>query len=468
MQLLLTHGYFLQEDPKELQIMKPYPPLGLLYLSSYLKSRGHAVEVFDSTFHSPRELCDLLNSEHPGIVGIYATLMTRGKVVDIIRIARQAGWQVVVGGPEPSNYISEYLSVGADIIVKGEGELTLHELLPVLRGRNLNDLQRVCGIAFKAGDGAICETPERPLIPDLDRLPWPDREAIDLSLYLNAWRYHQGSGSVSLIAARGCAYHCRWCSHSVYGRTHRRRKPECVVDEVEWLRSRYQPDMLWIADDVFTVHPGWLFRYAEEMKRRQLAIPFECITRADRLNAKVADTLAELRCFRVWIGSESGSQRILDSMERGVSVQEVRLAVRLCKERGIQTGMFLMWGYLGEELADIEDTIEHVKSSDPDVFLTTVAYPIKGTEYFDDVAVSVVKAGDWQCSSDRDYRIRGRHSRQYYHFADQLLKHEVALQRLQQSPMADSLESSIEIIKLRQRALQAREGLRRTEAEVEA
>ncbi len=468
MNLLLTHGYFLQEDLKELQIMKPYPPLGLLYLSSYLKSRGHGVEVFDSTFRSPRELFDTLNHTGPGIVGIYANLMTRTSVLEIIRVARQAGWQVVLGGPEPSNYIAEYLSAGADIIVNGEGELTLDELLPVLHSRNLSELHRIPGIAFRAADGTICETPARPLIPELDHLPWPDRDAIDLSLYLNAWRHHHGSGSVSLIAARGCAYHCRWCSHSVYGRTHRRRKPECVVDEVEWLRSRYQPDMLWIADDVFTVHPGWLFRYADEMKRRNLAIPFECITRADRLNAKVADSLAELRCFRVWIGSESGSQRILDSMERGVSVEEVRQAVRLCKERGIQTGMFLMWGYLGEELADIEETIEHVKSSDPDVFLTTVAYPIKGTEYFDDVVASVVNALDWQCGSDRDYRIRGRHSRQYYHFADQLLKNEVALQRLLKSPAADSLESSIEIIKLRQRSVQAREGLRRTEAEVEA
>jgi radical SAM superfamily enzyme YgiQ (UPF0313 family) len=467
MHVLLTHGYFLQEDLKELQIMRPYPPLGLLYLSSYLKARGHDVEVFDTTFRSPQDLLNRLQAVTPGIVGIYSNLMTRSKVVAIIRAAKTLGWKVVLGGPEPSNYISEYLAMGADVIVNGEGEATLNEFIATFRGGNPSDLERVAGIAFRGNNGTIIETPARPLIQQLDELPWPDREAIDLSLYLNAWREHHGSSSVSLITARGCAYHCRWCSHSVYGKTHRRRSPTSVVDEIEWLRSRYQPDMLWIADDVFTVHPGWFFRYADEMKRRDLLIPFECITRADRLNDKVADALAELRCFRVWIGSESGSQRILDSMERGVSVGEVRQAIRLCKDRGIQTGMFLMWGYLGEELVDIEETIEQVKASDPDVFLTTVAYPIKGTGYFDDVAPSVVNGSEWERSSDREYRIRGRHSRQYYHFADQLLKNEVALHRLLKTSEADSAEASKELIKLRQRSLQAREGLRRTDAEVE-
>ena len=144
--------------------------------------------------------------------------------------------------------------------------------------------------------------------------------------------------------------------------------------------------MVWIADDVFTIHHGWLRQYAAEMRRRGLRIPFECISRADRLNPEVTDLLAELGCFRVWIGSESGSQRILNAMERGVTVEQVQTAVATCKTRGIQTGMFLMWGYEGEELQDIEATIEHVKRSDPDIFFTTVAYPIKGTPYYKRVA----------------------------------------------------------------------------------
>lgn len=468
MHLLLTHGYFLYEDPKELQIMKPYPPLGLLYLSSYLKSKGHSVEVFDSTFCLRQDLLSRLLVGQPGILGIYSNLMTRSVVVEITRVASQSGWKVILGGPEPSNYIPEYLSAGADVIVKGEGEVTLEELISVLASGNLKDLHHVNGIAFQTADGSVCETPSRSLVSNLDLLPWPDRESIDIFKYIDTWRRHHDTGSVSLITARGCAYHCRWCSDSVYGKTHRRRRPDCVADEVEWLLKRYHPDMLWIADDVFTVHPGWLFKYADEMKRRSLLVPFECITRADRINDKVADTLAELKCFRVWIGSESGSQPILDAMERGVTVEEVQRSVHLCKERGIQTGMFLMWGYLGEELADIEATIEHVKRTDPDIFLTTVAYPIKGTGYFDDVTPSLAPNKDWQHSSDRDYRVPGRRSREYYHYADQLLKNEVALYRLQKSPAGDSPESSTELITLRKRSLQAREGLQRAQEKVEA
>ena len=202
------------------------------------------------------------------------------------------------------------------------------------------------------------------------------------------------------------------------------------------------------------------------MKRRRLSLPFECITRADRVNEKVADVLAELQCFRVWIGSESGSQRILDAMDRGVTVDEVRAAVRLCQERGIQVGLFLMWGYAGEELPDIEATVEHVKRSNPDVFLTTVAYPIKGTDYFKDVAPDVVASDNWENSSDRDFRIRGRHSRRYYQFADQLLKNEVALDRLLQN--RGSATTHDEILTLQQRIHEARSGLELSYTEVEA
>ncbi len=155
------------------------------------------------------------------------------------------------------------------------------------------------------------------------------------------------------------------------------------MDEVEWLLQRYSPDMAWVADDVFTIHHGWIRDYAAEMKRRGLRIPFECISRADRLNEEMLDLLAELGCFRIWIGSESGSQRILDAMERGVKVEQVQKAIELSRARGIQSGMFLMWGYEGEQLPDIEATIEHVKRSQPDIFFTTVAYPIKGTPYYE-------------------------------------------------------------------------------------
>jgi len=309
----------------------------------------------------------------------------------------------------------------------------------------------------------VVRTKPREQIKDIDAQPWPARALIDMSRYVEVWRQHHGTGSVSLITARGCPYHCRWCSHEVFGKTHRRRKPISVADELEWLINRYQPQMAWMADDVFTIHHGWLFQYAAELKRRGLKLPFECISRADRLNLQVVETLAGMGCFRVWIGSESGSQRILDAMERGVTVEEVQTAVALCRSAGIQTGMFLMWGYEGEEMSDIEATVEHVKKTDPESFFTTVAYPIKGTPYFSEVAERVESVKLWGEGSDRDFRIRNRHSRAFYRFADQLLRSEVELNRLGHRPDADVTAISA----LRSVIAEARAGLQATAAEVE-
>lgn len=418
MDLLLTHGYFLREDPKERQIMKPYAPLGLLYLSSYLRARGSAVEIYDSTFGSREELFRILETERPATLGVYANLMTRANAVAIIERAAACGWRVIAGGPEPANYPERYLAEGAQLVVTGEGEMALEA---ILRGAAPAAIPGVC---FVDESGGVVNTGPARLLPDLDAEPWPDRERIDIEQYLRAWREHHGVGSVSLITARGCPYHCRWCSHSTYGKTHRRRSARAVVDEVEWIVNRYQPEQLWLADDVFTIHHGWLDEYAGEMKRRGIRIPFECITRADRMNARVAAQLAELGCYRVWIGSESGSQRILDAMERGVSVAQVRDAVHQLKAQGVQTGLFLMWGYEGEDLNDIEATYEHVKACRPDVFFTTVSYPIKGTPYYDEVAPKLVQLAPWRASSDREIEIRGRHSRRFYQMADRLLRSE--------------------------------------------
>jgi len=442
--LLLTHGYFLYEDPKELQIMKPYVPLGILYLCSHLRNRGFDVEVFDSTFSSREELFAHLHSATPSVLGVYANLMTRRNVIEILKTAREAGWKTVVGGPEPGAYVSEYLQNGADVVVLGEGEVTMEELLPALRIGRTQDLASVSGIAFRSPTGEVCTTPQRSQIPDIDRQPWPARDSVDIDRYLNTWRTAHGKGSVSIITARGCPYRCRWCSHQVFGLTHRRRTAELVVEEVQWLLERYSPEMMWVADDVFTIHHGWLRKYAAEMKRRCLHIPFECISRADRLSAEAADLLAELGCFRLWIGSESGSQRILDAMERGVTVEQVQSAVELCRTRGIQTGMFLMWGYEGEELSDVEQTIAHVKRTNPDVFFTTLAYPIKGTPYYAQVNDRVVPHKPWAESSDRELTVAGRRSREFYDIADRLLRDEVELSRCREPQAEGDLRARID------------------------
>jgi radical SAM superfamily enzyme YgiQ (UPF0313 family) len=223
--------------------------------------------------------------------------------------------------------------------------------------------------------------------------------------------------------------------------------------------------MLWMADDVFTIHYGWIKSYVRELKRLGIRIPFECITRADRLNSEMADALAALGCFRVWVGSESGSQRILDAMERGVTVDEVRQSIALCRARGIETGMFLMWGYGDEELSDIDATVEHVKACLPDIFFTTVSYPIKGTPYYSEVGNRLAGVDDWARSSDRELRIRGRHSRRYFQFADKLLRSEVDLFRLKCQNGAGDSPAALELEK---QAAAARRALQDAAQEVEA
>ena len=429
--ILLTHGYFLADDEKEREIMKPYPPLGLLYLSAYLKGRGHTVEVYDSTFGTRQELARKLAHSPGGLVGIYTNLITRRSVLQIISAAHQANWTVILGGPESANYSSEYLDAGADVIVVGEGESTMTEVIAALPAMGPHGLHGVRGIVFKNEAGEVVRTAERSKINDLDTLPMPDREAIDHHKYLDAWRTHHGASSINLITARGCPYRCTWCSHAVYGYSHRRRTPANVADEVAWIVERYNPDQLWYADDVFTISHPWLQRYSEELRKRELHLPFETITRADRLQSEAAvATLRELGCYRIWIGSESGSQRILDAMQRGVSVEQVRRAVKLAQRYGIRVGMFLMWGYEGEELEDIAATVEHVKDSNPDVFLTTVSYPIKGTPYFDAVKEKVQLPIAWADATDRDYFIEGRYGKDYYRLADIWLRNAVEASRV--------------------------------------
>jgi anaerobic magnesium-protoporphyrin IX monomethyl ester cyclase len=429
--ILLTHGYFLHEDAKEQQIMKPYPPLGLLYLAAFLKRAGFSVDLYDSTLGNRAELKKHLAEASGGVLGIYTNLITRASVLDIAAYAKTQGWTVVLGGPEAANYPSEYLSNGADVVVFGEGEAALANLLTVLSHRDATRLHDVAGIAFRDGSGQVVTSPPQEQVADIDSLPWPERSMVDIPEYVNIWRKHHGMGSVNLITARGCPYKCRWCSHAVFGYSHRRRSHVDCAAEVEAIYETYHPDQVWYADDVFTINHAWLHAYAGELKRRNLKLPFETISRADRMmKDDVLETLAAMGCYRIWIGSESGSQKILDSMQRGVTVEQVQWATRAAQRHGIEVGMFLMWGYEGETEEDIAATVDHVKKANPDIFFTTLAYPIKNTPYFDSVADKVEMPGPWAEMTDRDYIVRGRPTRTAYQHADLWLRNEVAAARL--------------------------------------
>ena len=429
--MLLTHGYFLAEDPREQRIMKPYPPLGILSIAAWLRQRGMDVELFDTTFATWPQFQQHLLDNPPQVVGIYTNLMTKLNVLRAVGFIKGTPalrhTKVVLGGPEIRHHAERFLQHGADVVAIGEGEQTMEELLRCIKEGG--ELEQVAGIAFLRG-GQLIRTPERALLRSIDELPIPFREGIPLERYLQTWKQHHGASSISISTMRGCPYTCRWCSRAVYGGTYRRRSPAAVADEMEQLRDRYNPDSLWFVDDVFTINHRWLEGFAAELAARKLRIPYECITRADRLNERAVELLKTTGCFRVWIGAESGSQRVVDAMDRRVKVEQVRQMVQLSKRHGIQTGTFIMVGYPGETEADILETIHHLKVSNPDHYTITVAYPITGTPLFNEVQSQLISPPEWAASTDRDLEFERPYSRRYYRFAISRITHEVQAHKL--------------------------------------
>ena len=456
MKLILTHGYFLNEDSAEQRIMKPYPPLGVLYISAYLKENGIENKIFDTTFSSKSELKKYLLEEKPDYIAIYVNLMTKVNVLEIIRFIKSTEsigkTKIILGGPEIRYNVSHLLEHGADFVVIGEGEETTLELINILEMKNGNDFKNINGIGFKDAKGKIVFNSERSLIPDIDTLPIPNRNGIDISKYQKVWKQHHKLDAISVSTMRGCPYTCRWCSRAVYGLTYRRRSPHKVVQELIQIKAEYNPDTIWFVDDVFTISHKWLSGFSEEMKRKNLKIKYECITRADRLNEEVIKTMKETGCFRVWIGAESGSQRIIDAMDRRVKVEQVREMIQLSRKYGIEAGTFIMLGYPGETEKDIEETISHLKISNPDYFTITVAYPIKGTEFFEEIEANQLDAFDWEKQSDRDRDFVRTYPKRYYDYAVRRVVNEV---RFHQKKNNGSIGSEVLKFKLKSYAAKA-------------
>jgi radical SAM superfamily enzyme YgiQ (UPF0313 family) len=417
--ILLTHGYFIEEDEKEQVIMRPYVPLGLLYISAFLESKGVQHEVFDSTFSRFQTLQSYLLEKKPGIIGLYTNLMTKITVLKIIAFVKQQpalrNCRIILGGPEIRYNAENYLREGADVLVVGEGEETFYELCAGFL--NTGTLPTEChGIAYLENNTLVF-TPERALIKDMNTLPMPARKKINLALYGEAWKKHHGYSMYSLSTMRGCPYTCKWCSRAVYGGTYRRRSAKLVVEELLYLKEHYSPDRVWFVDDVFTINHKWLKEFRDEILLRQAVIPYEIITRADRMNEEVIQILKETGCFRVWIGAESGSQKIIDAMDRRVDVKMVRDMIIKTKKAGIEAGTFIMLGYPGENKADIRETIHHLQVSDPSFYTITVAYPITGTPLHTEVRETLETGADWKNRTDRQSDFKRRHSKQFYEHA---------------------------------------------------
>jgi anaerobic magnesium-protoporphyrin IX monomethyl ester cyclase len=458
MKILLTHGYFIAEDAKEQAIMKPYVPLGILYISAYLEQNGYDNDVFDSTFSSFDKLCEKLLQQQPNVVGIYTNLMTKLNVLRIVRFIKDTpalqSTKIILGGPEVRNHIVKFLENDADYIVLGEGEQTTLELVQWLDGKHPVDITAIDGVAHKDAALGVRQNRERGKLRNIDELPMPNRLKVNLHLYLKAWKEKHGTNAISVSTMRGCPYSCKWCSRAVYGQSYRRRSPASVANEIAWLKKQYNMDSIWFVDDVFTISHKWLAEFAQEMKSRNLSVPYECITRADRMNEEVVRNLRESGCFRVWVGAESGSQKVIDLMDRRVEVEQVRAMIRMARSYGIQAGTFIMVGYPGETKEDIYATVHHLKSADPDFYTITVAYPIKGTPLYAEVEDRFVADLPWESSTDRDIDFKRTYRRKYYDYAIEMIYQEVRYHKALKKPMSNLFR--LPMIKLRSKVAQGR------------
>lgn len=430
MSVLLTHAYYLSDDPKEHKIMKPYPPLGQLYISGYLKEQNIENYLFDTTFFSKEDQLAFIKDKQPDIVAIYTNLMTKVEVIKLMKILKtdaQYGFPVIIlGGPDVSFNLEKYLNAGAQYLVIGEGEETMAELHDAIM--NKTPVAQVAGLAYLE-DGLLTRTKPRVKMKDLSVLPLPNREAIPMDKYLKTWKDNHGMSSMTVSTQRGCPYTCKWCSTAVYGQSYRRRPASLVAAELKMLKTTYKPDSIWFVDDVFTVSHKWLTAFHKEVMQQDAVIPFECITRAERLTDEILALLKEAGCYRIWIGAESGSQKIIDAMDRRVDVDVVKEAIQKTNAMEMETGTFIMLGYPGEDLEDINTTVQYLKDANPTHFTITIAYPIKGTSLYSEIEKDIITQPDWETSTDRDIDFKRTYPRKFYDYAVKRVVNEVNYHR---------------------------------------
>jgi len=422
--VLFGQGYFLRFDPKLWAAQQPYAPLGTLYAAAYVRERGYEVSLFDAMLAtSQREWVEMLDRLRPRFAVLYedsfnylskmCLLRMREAALSMVGAARKRGVHVIVAGSDATDHARVYLDGGADVVVTGEGEATLVQVLDILSGRAAARLEEIEGVCFVA-DGGLVRTRGRELIRELDRLPYPAWDLVDVEKYRRTWLKRHGYFSMNISTTRGCPYHCNWCAKPIYGQRYTARSPESVVREIEWLEAKYRPDHLWVADDIFGLKPGWVERFSDLLAARGATIPFKCLMRADGISDAVVAALRAAGCRTVWIGAESGGQKVLDAMEKGIRVGQIRQAAARLHEAGIEVGFFLQFGYPGETTEDISLTLDMVRTCRPDDIGISVSYPLPGTRFYERVKTELGAKRNWVDSEDLDLMYSGTYVPEYY------------------------------------------------------
>ena len=423
--VLLGQAYYLHFDPKLLAAKQPYPPLGTLYAAAYLRNGGHHVSVFDAMLaESESEWAAALDRAKPRVAVIYedsfnylskmCLLRMRAAALAMIDEATKRNVPVIVSGSDATDHPDIYLERGAAAVVLGEGEVTLGCAVDTVLGRSTRLLRDVRGLCLRDHRGTLVRTGTREFIKSLDELPRPAWDLIDIARYQRIWRKRHQSFSMNLATTRGCPYSCNWCAKPIYGQRYTMRSPEHVVSEMLWLKRTYGADHLSIVDDIFGLKPGWIEDFAELATRRGATIPFKCLMRADQVTPRVVAALEAARCRTVWLGAESGSQRILDAMDKGIKVEDVDTASALLRDAGIEVCFFLQFGYPGESREDIALTERMVRRCRPDDIGISISYPLPGTPFYDKVRAQLGVKQNWFDSNDMATMYHATYSPEFY------------------------------------------------------
>jgi anaerobic magnesium-protoporphyrin IX monomethyl ester cyclase len=432
--ILFGQSYYLRFDPKLWKAMQPYPPLGTMYAASYLRSRGYEVALFDAMLaESESEWQTALDAHKPEFAILFednfnylskmCLLRMREAAITMISMAKSRGCVVIAAGADMTDHSDLYLEKGADFVLLGEGEETLAELMDSLTGRSLARPDTIIGVRSKR----ITQPTRRPDIRALDSLPFPAWDLVDVDRYRRIWLERHGSYSMNMVTTRGCPYHCNWCAKPIWGQRYNSRSPENVAQELAWLQQTYRPDHIWFADDIMGLKPGWLELFADLVKA--LPTPFKCLQRADLVTEATAAALRQAGCQTVWLGAESGSQKILDAMEKGDKVEDIYRAAHLLHQNGLEVGFFLQFGFPGEGWADIQSTLKMVRDCRPDDIGISVSYPLPGTKFHERVRMELGDKQNWVDSEDLAMLYKGPYPTEFYRVLHARVHHEFRLRR---------------------------------------
>jgi radical SAM superfamily enzyme YgiQ (UPF0313 family) len=437
--ILLGHSYFLRFDRKQWQRAKPYPPLATLQVAARLRALGHDVELFDAMLaEGLGEYESKLQALRPRLVLLYednynfltkmCLARMRSAACRMVRAARRAAARVIVAGSDATDAPEAYLAAGADAVLAGEGLEALELLLarldadPALGAHALID-----GVAGVRSGATIAPRARARIPPARGELPPPAWDLIDIERYRAVWRGAHGRFSLNMAASRGCSFRCAWCAKPIWGNRYLQRAAADVAAEMTRVKRELAPDHVWFADDIFGLRVDWVSEFAHALAVSGGAIPFTIQTRADLISERMAAALRAAGCQEAWLGAESGSQRVLDAMNKGISVAQIHAARARLGAAGIRVGFFIQLGYLGEELPDILATRELIETARPDDVGVSVAYPLPGTKFHELVSAQLGDKTRWQASGELAMMFRGTYSSPFYRRVRDLLHEEVRL-----------------------------------------